>query len=116
MTSLPETALAFCREVLGWKDAQRLGDFEVLTENGGNGPVERFAFNDLNEIMEAVYEWCAEKCDIPIEIRFSKGVSVSFWNGGGWTAVLSGEKFNRKQLCRALMFACLQAARKEPRY
>jgi hypothetical protein len=57
--TLPDTALTFARECLGWEDASPDPQFPEKYIRKASNPVAEFAYTDLNAVMEAVSNWCA---------------------------------------------------------
>ncbi len=117
-TTLPKIALAFAKECMGWAECRpsklykpSIMGYPTSARDGR----ERFACDDLNSVVDAVMEWCAEHDDM--------GFVVHFTRRGLWTAIIQRECVippepmseeypeGEGDLCHALMSACLEAAR-----
>src|SRR5688572_19578292 len=69
-------ALAFCRECLGWKDAD--GYESVVWQHRWpvyDGDSDRLDFTDLNAVMPAVGSWCGQH-----DLVFNIGIDESATN------------------------------------
>jgi hypothetical protein len=76
MTTLPETALAFARECMGWKAELSHGS---VTRNN-EGVLEHLRFTDLSAVMAAVRAWC-DKHGIGFQMNYGDlRVSALIWN------------------------------------
>ncbi|HEX3747555.1 MAG TPA: hypothetical protein VHW09_26655 [Bryobacteraceae bacterium] len=117
MTDLSDIALAFCRECLGWHNATK-GDWP-FSELIGNGPLpgsECFGFADLNTVMDAVRAWLTEQEDLGLLFGINRhGDYLAQVQDECYSpsAVVGGDIYRSEgNPCRALMEACLEAARK----
>jgi hypothetical protein len=112
MTSLPQTALEFAREVMGWGDANiEFGSDGVIWNGKLKEGFAGFHYSDLNAIMAAVRIWCDAN---------SHRLEISSNQGNGGTRWLVRIKYEgddrgfqgRDDLAHALLAACVEAARK----
>jgi hypothetical protein len=116
-----ETALAFCRECLGWKDAHICNDFgyvfvkESVPKHLAATPIppwERsFSFNEnhIDRVMGAVRIWCDGHAAGFVLEYFPSGSAVDSWH-----ASLGAHAEAHSDLAStALMSACISAHRKE---
>ena len=107
MTPLQQTAIDFCREVFGWKEAYLGSDFVLerprasWLENRGE-----FEFTDLNAVMSSVAEWSRTAV---------KPIVCGLDEDGFWAAAVgdaSQTRHDSNDMCHALLAACLAAQRK----
>ena len=101
--TLPEVALAFARECLGWEIAvpRRDGIFKGM---GGGITGMPFCYTDLNAVMEAARGWCD---------KTMSGLSLEYMPGQqGFGAYYEGNDTWDRNPCHTIMAACVAAARK----
>lgn len=122
MTTPAQTALAFCREVMGWEHPtdRKYGERErdpfgkpskawtpYIFDYHGKNP--QFHYTDLNAVMAAVRSWC-DANDGSIELAYYGYIP------GEWEAQIgspvSTETIVHADPCQALMAACVAAARR----
>lgn len=103
MTELSQIALEFAKRCLGWKVAipQADGQFEWFS-NDADEPSELFFYGDLSAVMKAVRDW-AQPQDRSLGLYFQLPLALEGWLWGSEDAEL---------LCRDLMSACVEAAKK----
>jgi hypothetical protein len=109
MTAHADTALAFCREVRGWKDAAGAHDVKTVFEHLREEPSEAFQFTDLSSVLTAVRSWC-DANDGAVEFSYH-GYLPGEWEARV-TSSVSLETIVHSDPCHALLAACLEAARK----
>jgi hypothetical protein len=115
MTDIAETALAFCREVMGWNDAEiprhaSRRNIEVQSYAGdGKFITKRFNFTDLNAVMEAVRVWCKRRGKTLVLVIGDGRVEFKI-NGG--VEIIYGIESGNMALCRHSMRACVDLERK----
>ena len=118
--TLPETALAFARECLGWADAKVLShdpDAEVprLVLISARAKADTlFAVTDLRDVENTVRQWCAaqglESAVKTGAAREPATATVTRPKAGGDPVRLAA--VTDPDPCRALMAACVEAARR----
>lgn len=111
--SLPEIALTFAKECMGWRD----GDLTLTHPNSPDGYYvfcklggPRFFFTDLNAVLvEAVQDWLEDK------VAERSWFMVSLTTKSDWThwrVSFCNEQAEHHDLRHALMSACVAANRK----
>ena len=118
--TLPETALAFARECLGWADAKVLShdpDAEVprLVLISARAKADTlFAVTDLRDVEATVRGWCAanglEHAVRTGTAREPSTATVARLKPGGEPVRLAS--VSDPDPCRALLAACVDAARR----
>ena len=112
MTDLADIALEFCRECLGWPAAKlsMWGQHSngMVVSKRSRSVTNRLRYTDLNAVMEAVRGWCDEH-DLILETSHYKGSHMS--------RVFSNKRCDEAwqhddNLCKSLLFSCLEANRK----
>src|ERR1700733_12478975 len=106
MTALPNIALAFARECMGWKVELSHGS---VTRNS-EGCLQHFRFNDLNVVIEAVQGFCAINDHIFVLSSIGRGGRYVGATISKCTSITSGVESDNP--CLALMSACVEAARR----
>ena len=104
MTPLAQTAIDFCRECLGWKDADEVLGFAPALYVSGNEPEEMLFFMDLSAVIRAVREWC-DRTGCRIEMHYSP-------DQNGFGVLCEGVDTWDADPCQALLEACVEASRK----
>jgi hypothetical protein len=99
-----EVALAFCKECLGWKDAEEYYNKVCANKipSGWNRSLDPYR---LTHVMDAIWRWIKPKGIIPphhaaILVRVPGLFSKYFYHD-----------LNEEELCRELMAACMEANR-----
>jgi hypothetical protein len=107
MTALPQTALEFCRECLGWDDVREDGIGLYVYSHAERSRL--LHYGDLNTVMAAVRGWCDQN---------EAGVEIGYYGYilGSWDVIAStpasSETHQSHNLSHALLSACLEAHRK----
>jgi len=87
--TLSETALAFARECMGWENP-KVGDRLIFDVEDGRAA---FAYTDLNDVEEAVRNWCKNR-RFPVIRRFVfPDFSIKYGRRTGYTVTF---RFERK--------------------
>ena len=114
-----ETALSFCRGVMGYGDAQIINDGREIghtfeTYKGQRGACTGFFFMDLNIVVKEVRQWCEMNSSPQRPLTFS----LTYNAHGEYLGEICDwlEPLHERTLCtspcHALMQACLEAQRK----
>ena len=107
-TDLAETALAFCRECLGWEQCRDYFDCSVCSVQRTTG--EQFRYHDLAAVMEAVTSWCREHSML-IEIVYMEEGDGRPW-AVSFPSAAPAYGASGDNLCHTILAACVEANRK----
>jgi len=106
---LSEIALAFAKEILGWKQAEyhAYGDHFSGGKRKHNVVPEIFRHTDLNVVMSAVRAWVNTMPGWFMQITSEEDGWLVWINGPDDDGIARGS-----ELCEVMMKACLQAKAK----
>ena len=112
ITTLPEIAVVFCEECLGWEGVQRQRSPEGIRYLTGAGSNEIFFCTDFDSVVAAVRSWLKANA-LWVEMKDAPG-------SGEWIASYYVYREDRDCIgigrdashFNALLWACIYAARK----
>jgi hypothetical protein len=104
-TDIVDVALSFCRECLGWKQAE-VTKAGVICNWNNSGDHFFFDPKNLDAVMKAVREWLSAKELYEVDPKYEDIIAFSF---GGYFVGIQ----DQAELCHDLMAACVETRRRE---